>query len=100
MEVYTPAAKVTPKGLCVDTADNARVGANELFQVVGKTATTSSAVYSRRIDFSSTRTPAGMYRAEPSSLRSTSRHLGYFLLRTTSSHWGIEARAIWMKKPA
>jgi hypothetical protein len=29
-----------------------------------------------------------------------SRHFGYFLFRTNSSHWGIEARAIWMKKPA
>ena len=36
----------------------------------------------------------------PSSLRSTSRHFGYFLFRTNSSHWGIEARAIWIKNPA
>src|SRR5262249_47949522 len=41
-----------------------------------------------------------MYRAEPSSLYSTSRQCGYFLVITPSIQIGIEAIPIWMKYPA
>ena len=38
--------------------------------------------------------PAGIDRAEPSSLYSTSRHFGYFLLMMPSSQIGSDAMLI------
>ena len=81
----------------METATTRVLGPMNLSRSSGKQATTSSVAYSRSRDFSSTRTPAGMYLAEPSSFRSTSRQLGYLLFRTNSSHLGREANAIWMK---
>src|SRR6185369_17893684 len=94
IDVYTPAANVTPSGLCVETATTRVRGPMNLSRSSGKQATRSSLLYSLDRDFSTRRTPAGMNRAEPSSLCSTSRHFGYFRFMTPSIQIGSDAIAI------